>query len=100
MNTIALLALVAALPSSPVPDYTPSLPPGLSEPIAIGLGWLSGALVVAAVGLLIFAGIKVMRARQNGAGNEGMEAVGNVLIGLIIGLAAAGIIGFLVAAII
>lgn len=100
MNTLGLLAYVAALPSNPVPDFTPSLPPGLAEPISIALGWLSAILIVFAVGLLIFAAIKIMRARQNGAGNEGVEAVGNVLMGLIIGLAAAGIVGFLVSALI
>lgn len=100
MNIVDPLALAAALPSSPVPDFTPSLPPGLSGPIAIALGWLSAILIVFAVGLLIFAAIKIMRARQNGGGNEGVEAVGNVLMGLIIGLAAAGIVGFLVAALI
>lgn len=93
-----LLAAAARLPAWSPPDFSPSLPPGLDEPVRIGLGWLAAILITAAVGFMIVAGIKVMRARQTGSGNEGLDAVGRTLGGLIIGLAATGIVSFLVSA--
>lgn len=93
-----ILAAASRLPAWSPPDFTPSLPPGLDEPVRIGLGWLAAIMITAAVAFMIVAGIKVMRARQSGSGNEGLDAVGRTLGGLIIGLSAAGIISFLVSA--